>query len=312
MPLPVAHLTHLALPTELLFNILAHVLAHSVHMVVVSPHDVEWHLGAHHTLSAVCFVFREIVRGISAKAFQFPGEDSEGLAPHVHNHLTALRALGAAIRHPDPAPSLASTLAISALDPAAPQLVQCYSLYITTVYLRTQAARSTPAVYTSTTAAIVAAVRTLAKVLYTHVKPRGAAAVLSAATADEAALSALGGAVVGRCGVLAGVLDELAAQQDSALALAFEHDEEPAQDAEAPKTKVEHAIRDIAAATPTSAHSSAPLPITHSLPLRQRRQRDADPLLLPAWLAQLPDVAATLQRLCAMAPALIGDDARRF
>ncbi|KAJ7645752.1 hypothetical protein B0H17DRAFT_1103936, partial [Mycena rosella] len=52
MPLPVAHL---ALPTELLFNVLSHVLAHSVHMVVVSPHDVEWHLRAHHTLSAVCF-----------------------------------------------------------------------------------------------------------------------------------------------------------------------------------------------------------------------------------------------------------------
>ncbi|KAJ7645758.1 hypothetical protein B0H17DRAFT_1103949 [Mycena rosella] len=75
MPLPVAHF---ALPTELLFNILAHVLAHSVHMVVVSPRDVEWHLGAHHTLSAVCFAFREIVRGISTKAFQFAGEDSEG------------------------------------------------------------------------------------------------------------------------------------------------------------------------------------------------------------------------------------------
>lgn len=79
---------HLELPNELLFKILAHVLglvsvpqlsilppdfyvAHSVHMVIISPHDIEWDLNAHHILSSVCFSFQEIMKGISSKAFQF-------------------------------------------------------------------------------------------------------------------------------------------------------------------------------------------------------------------------------------------------
>jgi hypothetical protein len=40
-------------------------------MVIVSSGDIEWDLRAHHTLSAVCFSFSEIMKGISSKAFQF-------------------------------------------------------------------------------------------------------------------------------------------------------------------------------------------------------------------------------------------------
>jgi hypothetical protein len=45
--------------------------AQSVHMVVISSGDIDWHLHVHHTLSSVCFSFREIMKGISSQAFQF-------------------------------------------------------------------------------------------------------------------------------------------------------------------------------------------------------------------------------------------------
>ncbi|KAJ7194969.1 hypothetical protein GGX14DRAFT_677771 [Mycena pura] len=171
---------HLQLPNELLFKVLAHVLAYSVHMVVVSPGDIEWHLRVHHTLSA--------------------------------RQLQYLRSLGVAIRDP----SALGNFSIGSLDSTAPQLVQGYSLYIAIVYLRTQASRSTAEIYHSTSATIFGAVVTLSKVLYSRIVPREVSVMLKFATEDEAELSHVGILVVRQCAMLSGCVDALTDELDPA------------------------------------------------------------------------------------------------
>ncbi|KAJ7656220.1 hypothetical protein B0H17DRAFT_373864 [Mycena rosella] len=278
---------HHSLPNELLFKILAHVLAHSVHAVIVSSEDFEWHLRVHHTLSAVCFSFREIMKGISSKAFQFP--EDEGLAQHVHRQLTSLRALGGAIR----APATPESFSIEDLDASAPQLVQGYSLYIATVYLRTQAVRSTPEIYRSTSATMVGAVLAFSKALFGRIVPREAAALLRAATEDEAVLAHIGVRVVKHCVRLDALLADEEADEEAEPAQT-----EQASDAEPARTKAqtvtEQAIAAIAAADVQfrALWDTAPLPCCPS-----------------TWLARLPDVYATLARV-EKAPALLSEDAR--
>ncbi|KAJ7255054.1 hypothetical protein B0H12DRAFT_539166 [Mycena haematopus] len=202
---------HLELPNELLFKILSQVLAHSVHMVIISSDLIEWHLHAHHTLSAVCFSFREIMKAMSSKAFQFEAtEANPNLAGHVQRQLQALRLLGAAIRDP----GIHEGFSIEALDSSAPQLVQGYSLYIAIVYLRKQACHSNAEIYQSTSITIFGAVITLSRVLYSRIIPREVAVLLKNATEDEAALCHIGALVVKHCGLLSGYADALAAEHD--------------------------------------------------------------------------------------------------
>jgi hypothetical protein len=124
-----------------------------------------------------------------------------------------LRSLGAAIRDP----AVPGNFSIESLDSTAPQLVQGYSLYIAIVYLRTQASRSTPEIYQSTSATIFGAVITLSKVLYSRIVPREVAVMLKYATEDEAELSHIGVLVVKHCALLATFANALASGNDSPL-----------------------------------------------------------------------------------------------
>ncbi|KAJ7715246.1 hypothetical protein B0H16DRAFT_508010 [Mycena metata] len=201
----------LELPNELLFKILAQVLAHSVHMVVVSSGDITWHMNAHHTLSAVCFSFKEIMKGISSKAFQWAAtEATPNLTHHIRRQLQWLRTLAADIRDP----TTPGNFSFDAHDSTAPQIVQGYSLYIAIVYLRTQAARSTPEIYQSTSGTIFGAVITLSKVLYSRIVPQEVAIILKNATKDEAELSHIGVLVVKHCALLSGFAEALAAEPE--------------------------------------------------------------------------------------------------
>ncbi|KAJ7157947.1 hypothetical protein C8R43DRAFT_996400 [Mycena crocata] len=280
------------LPNELLFKILAHVLAHSVHMVIVFPGDIEWHLNAHHTLSSVCFSFREIMKGISSKAFQFrTSESSPSLAQHVLRQLRSLRMLGTAIRDP----AVPNSFSIESLDASAPQLVQGYSLYIAIVYLRTQASRSTPEIYQSTSATIFGAVITLSKVLYSRIVPREIAVMLKYATEDEAELSNIGVLVVKHCAMLSGFVDALGAAADS----------DPTDDV----VVLRRDINKIKTEQMISIIDSADAEF-----LTLFRRTDPLPCCTPIWISQLPDVYATLERVyevCANTerPQLISDDA---
>ncbi|KAJ7145680.1 hypothetical protein C8R44DRAFT_755683 [Mycena epipterygia] len=278
---------HLELPNELVFKILAHVLAHSVHMVIISSGDIEWHLHAHHTLSSVCFSFREIMKGISSKAFQFAAtEANPNLALHVQRQLTSLRSLGEAIRDP----AVPNSFSIESLDSQAPQLVQGYSLYIAIVYLRTQASRSTPEIYQSTSATIFSAVITLSKVLYSRIVPREVAVMLKYATEDEAELSHIGVLVVKHCALLSGLVDALAAECDL-------DDEAAGLRRDINKIKTEQTIGIVEAAD------------TEFLTLFRRNE--PLPCCTTIWISQLPDVYPTLKRVYELATQrpLISDDA---
>ncbi|KAJ7661614.1 hypothetical protein DFH06DRAFT_1325893 [Mycena polygramma] len=277
----------LELPNELLFKILAHVLgSHSVHMVIVSSGDIEWHLRAHHTLSAVSYSFREIMKGISSKAFQFAAtEATPTLARHVQAQLQSLRTLGAAIR----SPATPGSFSIESLDSLAPQLVQGYSLYIAIVYLRTQASRSTPDIYQSTSATIFGAVITLSKVLYSRIVPREVAVMLKYATEDEAELSHIGVMVVKHCGLLSGYADALAAEDNA-------QDEIASLRRDLNKIKTETMIDIIASADNKF--------------LTLFRRNEPLPCCTEVWISQLPDVYSTLRRvydMCTTQP-LIGED----
>jgi hypothetical protein len=135
------------------------------------------------------------------------------LAHHVRRQLQSLRSLGSAIRDP----AVPGSFSIESLDSTAPQLVQGYSLYVAIVYLRTQASRSTPEIYQSTSATIFGAVITLSKVLYSRIVPREVSVMLKHATEDEADLSRFGVLVVKHCGMLAGFADVLAEEQAGPL-----------------------------------------------------------------------------------------------
>ncbi|KAJ7500735.1 hypothetical protein B0H11DRAFT_2225131 [Mycena galericulata] len=264
---------HLDLPNELLFKILAHVLAHSVHMVIVSPGDIKWHLNAHHTLSSVCFSFREIMKGISTKAFQFAASDmTPNLAQHVQRQLRSLRSLGAAIRDP----ATPGSFSIDSLDPTAPQLVQGYSLYIAIVYLRTQASRSTPEIYQNTSATIFGAVITLSKVLYSRIVPREVAVMLKYATEDEAELSRLGVLVVKHCALLSGFVDALADEYDP-------NEEVAVLRRDINRIKAEQMISVITAADAEF--------------LALFRRTEPLPCCTAIWMSRLPDVYSTLERV---------------
>ncbi|KAJ7468761.1 hypothetical protein FB451DRAFT_1177514 [Mycena latifolia] len=293
----------LELPNELVFKILAHVLgsshppgfpffsltlsaAHSVHMVIVSSRDIEWHLHAHHTLSAVCFSFREIMKGISSKAFQFPpAVGTPTLAQHVQRQLTSLRSLGTAIRDP----AVPGSFSIETLDSSAPQIVQGYSLYIAIVYLRTQASRSTREIYQTTSATIFGAVITLSKVLYSRIVPREVSVMLKYATEDEAELSQIGVLVVKHSILLSGFIDALSEEYDPA-------DETASLRRDISKIKAEQAICAIAAADVEF--------------LALFRRSEPLPGCTAIWISQLPDVYETLQRAYDVATAqpLISDD----
>ncbi|KAJ6507488.1 hypothetical protein DFH09DRAFT_1199919 [Mycena vulgaris] len=265
---------HLELPNELLFKILAHVLAHSVHMVIVSSRDVEWYLNAHNTLSSVCFSFREIMKGISSKAFQFSVVETNpptSLAHHVQRQLRSLRLLGGAIRDP----TVPGSFSIQSLDSTAPQLVQGYSLYIAIVYLRTQASKSTPEIYQSTSVTIFGAVITLSKVLYNRIVPREVSVMLKYATEDEAELSRIGVLVVKHCALLSGFIDALAVPYDPI-------DEVASLRRDLNKIKTEQMI---------SAIASADVEF-----LMLFRRNEPLPCCSPIWISELPDVYSTLQR----------------
>ncbi|KAF8134678.1 hypothetical protein K438DRAFT_1883373 [Mycena galopus ATCC 62051] len=274
---------HLELPNELLFKILAQVLAHSVHMVIVSSGVIEWHLHAHHTLSAVCFSFREIMKGISSKAFQFvPTEANPSLAHHVQRQLQSLRSLGAAIRDP----TVPGSFSIESLDSSAPQLVQGYSLYIAIVYLRTQASRSTPEIYQSTSATIFGAVITLSKVLYSRIVPREVGVMLKYATEAEADLCHTGAMTVKHCGLLSGFADALAAEHD------------PQDEVASLRKDTEQMISIIESADAEF--------------LTLFRRNEPLPCCTAIWISQLPDVYSTLERVYEMfskQPELISEDA---
>jgi hypothetical protein len=85
------------------------------------------------------------------------------------------------------------------------------------VYLRTQASRSTPEIYQSTSATIFGAVITLSKVLYSRIVPREVAVMLKYATEDEAELSHIGVLVVKHCALLATFANALASGDDYPL-----------------------------------------------------------------------------------------------
>ncbi|KAJ7166679.1 hypothetical protein C8R46DRAFT_1350983 [Mycena filopes] len=274
--------SRLELPNELLFKILVHVLAHSVHMVVISSADVTWDMNAHNTLSAVSFSFREIMKGISSKAFQWIStEPTPSLGHHVQRQLRSLRTLAAAIRDP----AVPGNFSFDAHDSTAPQLVQGYSLYIAIVYLRTQAARSTPDIYQSTSSTIFGAVITLSKVLYSRIVPREVSIILKNATKDEAELSHIGVRVVKHCALLSGFADSLVAESESES----EPDDEVARlRKDINRIKTEQMINAIESADAEFLllfNSNDPLPL---------------PCCTAIWIAQLPEVYATLMRVCEM------------
>ncbi|KAJ7019702.1 hypothetical protein C8F04DRAFT_328886 [Mycena alexandri] len=264
----------LELPNELLFKILAQLLAHSVHMVVVSSGDITWHMNAHHTLSAVCFSFREIMKGISSKAFQWVAtEATPNLTHHIRRQLQCLRALAAAIRDP----ATPGNFSFDAHDSTAPQIVQGYSLYIAIVYLRTQAARSTPEIYQSTSGTIFGAVITLSKVLYSRIVPQEVAIILKNATKDEAELSHIGVLVVKHCALLSGFADALAAEPE-------------------PNNEVARLRRDINRIKTEQMINIIESADAEFLILFNRN--DPLPCCSTIWISQLPDVYSTLERIC--------------
>ncbi|KAJ6620429.1 hypothetical protein B0H10DRAFT_2432835 [Mycena sp. CBHHK59/15] len=268
LPIP-----YLELPNELVFKILAQILAHSIHMVIVSPGDPQWHMNAHNTLSSVCFSFKEIMKGISSKVFQFTASDENpNLARHVQKQLKSLRLLGAAIRDP----TIPGGFSIEKLDSSAPQLVQGYSLYIAIVYLRTQASRSTPDIYQSTSTTIFGAVITLSKVLYSRIIPCEVAVMLKYATEDEAELSHIGVVVVKQCELLSSYVEALTAAHDP-------EDEIAVLGRDIDKIKCEQAIRVI-------ENADAEF-------LLLFRRNEPIPCCTTIWVSQLPDVYSTLERV---------------
>ncbi|KAJ6476385.1 hypothetical protein C8R45DRAFT_1009849 [Mycena sanguinolenta] len=283
---------HLELPNELLFKILSQVLTQSVHTVVVSSEAaaIEWYLHVHHTLSAVCFSFREIMKGISSKAFQFEAsETNPNLAAHVQQQLQSLRSLGAVIRDPS-VPG--GGFSIDSLDSSAPQLVQGYSLYVAIVYLRKQASHSNAETYQSTSATIFGAVITLSKVLYSRIIPREVAVMLRNATEDEAELSNIGVLVVKHCGLLSGFANDLAAEHDP-------QDEVACLRKDINKVKTEQMISIVESAD------------VEFLKLFRRCDERPPPFCTAVWISELPDVYATLERVYDMfsKQPLISEDA---
>ncbi|KAF8168965.1 hypothetical protein K438DRAFT_1855939 [Mycena galopus ATCC 62051] len=273
----------LELPNKLLFKILAQVLARSVHMVVVSSGVIEWHLHAHHTLSAVCSSFREIMKEISSKAFQFvPTEANPSLAHHIQRQLQSLRSLGAPIRDP----RVSGAFSIQSLDSSAPELVQGYSLYIAIVYLRIQASRSTPEIFQSTRATIFGAVITQSKVLHSRIVPCEVAVLLKYATEAEADLCRTGAMAVKHCGLLSGLADALAAEHD------------PQDEVVSLRKDTEQMISNIESADAEF--------------LALFRRNEPLPCCTAIWISQLPDVYSTLERVHEMfskQPELISEDA---
>ncbi|KAJ7619688.1 hypothetical protein FB45DRAFT_931418 [Roridomyces roridus] len=282
----------LDLPTELVFKILTHVLAHSVHKVVMSPDpDIDWFLNVHHTLSSVCFSFREIMRGISTKAFQYTPSTgatdvaTHSLPEHVHRQLRNLRQLGKVVREPS-----VGSFTLESLDPTAPQLVQGYSLYIAIVYLRTQASRSTREIYRSTSVTIFGAVITLSKVLYSRIAPREVSVMLQAATEDEAELSNIGVLLVKKFTALSDLLDSIDGSESSEEKESEDSQSESESKPDPSKLKIdlEQLITIICA-----------LDIEFLSLLQRTSDNQGQPLPCcnPLWLAQLPDVQSTLSRL---------------
>ncbi|KAJ7605213.1 hypothetical protein FB45DRAFT_1069524 [Roridomyces roridus] len=274
------------LPAKVVFKILTHVLAYSVHQVVMSPDpDIDWFLNVHHTLSSVCVSFREIMHQISTEAFQYtPSTDATDVATHslpehVHRRLRNLRRLGKVVREPS-----VGSFTLESLDPTAPQLVQGYSLYIAIVYLRTQASRSTREIYKSTSVTIFGAVITLSKVLYSRIAPREVSVMLQAATEDEAELSNIGVLLVKKLTGLSDLLDSVERSEYSSGVLESESKPDPSK----LKTDLEQLITTICALD------------IEFLSLLQRssdNQGQPPPCCNPLWLAQLPDVQTTLSKL---------------
>ncbi|KAF7314717.1 hypothetical protein MKEN_00945700 [Mycena kentingensis (nom. inval.)] len=194
------------LPTELLHEILIQVLVDSIHLAVVVQEMGSWNVRVHHTLSAVCSSFRDIMHGISCKAFEYKpdlgaskadgeapsAEEPPSLASHVQRIMLILRTLGASIRHPP------GTLAIPSYATGSPRIVQAYYLYAAIVDLRCKAARTTPDIYNSTSTTLSGAILTLSIQLCV-IRPRALGAVLYGATQAEETLQETSVQVVQIC-----------------------------------------------------------------------------------------------------------------
>jgi len=144
------------------------------------------------------------------------------------------------------------------------------------VYLRTQASRSTPEIYQSTSATIFGAVITLSKVLYSRIVPREVSVMLKYATEDEADLSNIGVLVVKHCILLAGFVDNLAEEHDP-------NEEVVVLRRDINRIKAEQMISIIEAADVdflTLFRRTEPLPCCTTI-----------------WISQLPDVYSTLERV---------------
>ena len=67
----------LALPTELIYNIITWVLVNSIHSICVSTGDVNWEKDVMNILCEVSPSFRAIAIEIVSKAFDIPGGTDE-------------------------------------------------------------------------------------------------------------------------------------------------------------------------------------------------------------------------------------------
>ena len=67
----------LALPTELIYNIISWVLVNSIHSICVSTGDVNWEKNVMNILCDVSPSFRAIAIEIVAKAFEISRETEE-------------------------------------------------------------------------------------------------------------------------------------------------------------------------------------------------------------------------------------------
>ncbi|KAF7318851.1 Peptide hydrolase [Mycena chlorophos] len=295
--------TLLKLPNELLSQILVHVLAYSIHMaIIVQPEeDAAWHLRVHHTMSAVCYGFRETMRGISCKVFEYPppstpstkdkdnqkeklddeDEDPETpcLASHVWRYMKVLRKVGTAIRDTSTPPN---ALSVDSLGNDAPQIIQSYSLYSAIVYLRYQATRANSEIYNGSSLVISGVVNTLLRVLYGRIRPSEVSVVLRRATEDERRVGDIGVSVVRTCAMLRECVEMLECMESGDVELT---PEEWSLQQDLNTFKIDMLVRSLA---------------NNNVEFQTLRET-ADPGPLPAadtvWIGELPEVLQTVRRV---------------
>lgn len=173
----------LALPNELLHNIILSVLVNSVHSICVSTGDVSWEKDVMNILCHVSPAFRAIAIEIVAKAFEISketDEEEERLFTTLQQIFVYLHQLAVRLRDP----SEWGTVSFQVMDCLVSPYVFAYALYLSCTSLRRHAGRSPRDVFEGTHQVVLSAL-TQSEALCNRVLPMNMTDLIREKIQDE-------------------------------------------------------------------------------------------------------------------------------